>query len=709
MATISPERLEGIPEEDPSVLEDVSEAEREVWNRLSGLSANVRTSVRGALASRTADEARTQYEDLPADRQRAYRAQEGRSRAIRGELHEEHLRAIPIAFRAEVQISGATSICMLRFDPEELKKARIQTGANLKMFLGATADKVPGLSITDLPKGKKLSDVSFPTPAQQEAIEKLFGQYTDVRQVVSQGGVHEANVRTALLFVQDHPAEVAEVLQGTSAKADTEIAELKEKRVLLANIISLSKLQVRGDELNSSDIEAEDLKLDEDIRNLQSKSFGKEIQSRYLCSMTGAKAGSSKFSDVSIDATNAAQYLIPLQERRRTVVGVRSSYKQISDVLQTIRQQVVRAGLSAGTTLGKYVDTAGNVIPGSLDKNFASLVVADGIKAELNLPDSSEIDSQIAQKAAEKKAKGAKSLTGMEAVLAIYEKHFELQGSSRPREAARELFARNEVGRQEVQEALHVANKKEVFGEQDRVADWGKRQIKQVFLGSQETYMANLGQALGLGRYEGTGSFSLMRGTRRFFSPWAKWGARPAWGAMDYPQLLTAYYSLRESVSQGHLTNSAYVRSQRDEIIRLLSSKFIKKFVADFDANAMADNGGEDDAREGGATDQLRKSVQNALRNLYAGEAPEPYGSDAKTAVAEAATRTASVRKFIGRTTKKVVVGTLSATLGAAIGRGSAKNPISWPAKTIKGSARLGLGALKGFWAWGTRPAKVFG
>ncbi|MDD5469597.1 MAG: hypothetical protein PHO92_02235 [Candidatus Peribacteraceae bacterium] len=101
--------------------------------------------------------------------------------------------------------------------------------------------------------------------------------------------------------------------------------------------------------------------------------------------------------------------------------------------------------------------------------------------------------------------------------------------------------------------------------------------------------------------------------------------------------------------------------------------------------------------------------VQDKLFSwLDSGEVPESVKGSVDTKIAYAFKPIADRKarsEWVRHPVKKLVGGTAS----ALIGRGSAKNPISWPAKTIKGSAKLGLGALKGFWAWGTRPAKVFG
>ena len=283
--------------------------------------------------------------------------------------------------------------------------------------------------------------------------------------------------------------------------------------------------------------------------------------------------------------------------------------------------------------------------------------------------------------------------TGREAVLEVFQMEFEKSEHLSPdaaRMAARKLYAENRIGRHEVQTIQDTVRRQEVTGEQRGWMAESLRPIdraKEVLFGREEAFVCNLAESPAVEVPKGAGNGRFLRGTHRL-GMWRKSGARPAWGGLKFPQLIVAFCGLRVSIKQKHVGNTPYIRTQMEELSRLMARDIAHSHVHGLDVTEAT----EEQKKSLVATDEGEK-FQEQLRLAMTGEIPPMYASDVSAAVSYASSKTGRVRKTVGRSIKKTVTVPFKYLV---------KEPTKFVAKNmIAAPIRNGWNKLKQFWHWG--------
>jgi len=527
------------------------------------------------------------------------------------------------------------------------------------------------------------------TRSEAEEIARTYirtvSTYRDLPKQFASNGVSEMNVQTALVMAKQDPQAVLGLFGKSTEETEREIHQLKSKVQLVASLEALGQLSMESHEIGFGEIGDEIARITSDLRDLKAgaATFGQ--------SKVGKKLKEQGYSET--DPADKPEM------RKRLVDGQESLSKaqRYYDKIKSAMERVAHNARSSDVPLGsseKYFDaTTDHVKPSELRKELDPKIVADDMLKEFGLKSKEDLKKDIEAK--EKEAKdikdGKKAMSGSDAVLATYQKHFESKegGKLAPTEARRaaaELYARNSVGRQEMLLAKKTLDNPKIFKEPEGfLEEWTVQQARELWNGSQEAMVCHMAESPAIGMQKGAGGkhigpLGIFRGTNRLGFLWRKHNARPAWGSLEYPAVITAFYGLKKLVKDGELHNTAYVRAQRDELMRLLMTKFTKNLVKDFDLQEQP----EEVKKEVDALSQ--QHLQQNIRLALAGDAPSAYVTDVTEAAEFAKAKTGRIRKA-GR---KAVATTFQYAV---------KKPVVWlatePAKFLGRS-------LRKFWQWGT-------
>lgn len=353
---------------------------------------------------------------------------------------------------------------------------------------------------------------------------------------------------------------------------------------------------------------------------------------------------------------------------------------ELKRMIESVYRQIVRAGFERKDfphSLRSLFDEGEDEDNIMVDDAQLSTVTnptnfAEEWKADLNLKTFEEYEKEF--KEAEEKLKklaeeGVTGVSAPEAVRAVYQAYFTSDDGGglspgRAEDAARQLYAENEVGALEVEVAKKAIDMMLGYGPPKRDGNIllpTKEYLKGWAVGSSRSYIKNLAESIGVGG--------------RFYPAWEEI-------AGDRPKLLIAYHALQESIKRGYLPDTREVRHELTNISILLL-KASERDVTDMRQRHEFSKGNGENPNE---TKILRQSNERHMRYgfirsiLFRGIGDIPsdhygkgyYCDGIEHAINHARTQTGKWRRGIGTAAyapmKYLVVKPTAAIIGGTVG-----------------------------------------
>ncbi|MBT7009827.1 hypothetical protein HN960_05345, partial [Candidatus Peregrinibacteria bacterium] len=546
---------------DPRVDKAVTDVEKQVLKDIASVSVPVRESMYSVLLK----ESKLQHFDNDPTNRSAHERRASINASKRMSVSEELLAKEMEGKIKFPNIKFKEHKAELEFDirnPYMMDEKRTESEIITELTKTPPTNGIIFLNGTTMPIGQ----------AEQEAIAKKFlaeakkhRELKSLRAVFGADGVSEFNIQTALMLAAKQPDPVLGALRSQKNELEDEAEKIKANLNISGHLDSLEKTKPRGFDMGMNMDELED-----EVKNLAD-----DIK-------TGGQTSQTVLGQNSRRINLLARH-----------VELRKSFEYFTFVSNKLKAIYDNSNLIGVTSqaLNDLVSANGvDKTKINIEMNIGELV--QKIRTELALEDTAKYkqelkDNQEAVKKAEESA-----LSGREAVLVTYQMYFENEkglSASEARERARELYSRNAVGRKDMQVAQDSVDNPEVWNQPNtKIEDWTSQKGKELVEGRQETYVCNFAESpqIGIPKGRGTGkglTFKDNKGTKRLWITYRKNNARPAWGRLQYPQLITAYYGLRTMVQNGTLNNTGYVRSQRDEIMRILVREHSRRLTEEFD------------------------------------------------------------------------------------------------------------------------------
>lgn len=282
-----------------------------------------------------------------------------------------------------------------------------------------------------------------------------------------------------------------------------------------------------------------------------------------------------------------------------------SKTDDLKRMVESVYRQMVRAGFEQKDfphSLRSLFDEDedGVVVDAQLSTVTNPGHLAEECKADLNLKTVEAYEKEF--KEAEEKLKklaeeGVTGVSAPEAVRAVYQTYFTSDDGGglspgRAEDAARQLYAENEVGALEVEVAKKAIDMMLGYGPPRRDGNMllpTKEYLKGWAVGSSRSYIKHIAESIGVG-----GRF------------------HPAWEeiAGDRPKLLIAYHALQESIKRGLIPDTREVRHELTNVSILLL-KASERDVTDLRQRHEFSKGNGENPNE---TKILRQSNERLMR-----------------------------------------------------------------------------------------------
>ncbi|MBT3292641.1 hypothetical protein HN854_05350 [Candidatus Peregrinibacteria bacterium] len=653
---------------DPRVDKAVTDVEKQVLKDIASVSVPVRESMYSVLLK----ESKLQHFDNDPTNRSAHERRASINASKRMSVSEELLAKEMEGKIKFPNIKFKEHKAELEFDirnPYMMDEKRTESEIITELTKTPPTNGIIFLNGTTMPIGQ----------AEQEAIAKKFlaeakkhRELKSLRAVFGADGVSEFNIQTALMLAAKQPDPVLGALRSQKNELEDEAEKIKANLNISGHLDSLEKTKPRGFDMGMNMDELED-----EVKNLAD-----DIK-------TGGQTSQTVLGQNSRRINLLARH-----------VELRKSFEYFTFVSNKLKAIYDNSNLIGVTSqaLNDLVSANGvDKTKINIEMNIGELV--QKIRTELALEDTAKYkqelkDNQEAVKKAEESA-----LSGREAVLVTYQMYFENEkglSASEARERARELYSRNAVGRKDMQVAQDSVDNPEVWNQPNtKIEDWTSQKGKELVEGRQETYVCNFAESpqIGIPKGRGTGkglTFKDNKGTKRLWITYRKNNARPAWGRLQYPQLITAYYGLRTMVQNGTLNNTGYVRSQRDEIMRILVREHSRRLTEEFDIADIPE-----DVKKQADAEHQQKGFQKAVQLALSGDIPSAYQGAVSGAIEYSKKKTARKRRAIARATKWT---TWTHGLKPLVKGGSWKDPAAWPVNTAKAGGKAVVGTAKGIY-----------
>lgn len=649
----------------------VGDAGRHVMNNIGAVSADVRSALTSQTwfaamfpdrIQRTARqfkaEANNQITDVPARYRTGFERDAAHYRAERLAIPEHQLansrNAInivptqPVVLR-NISATNATGT-VVPVDIEIAPTATFWNNQTLNPnFQTTLAGMTPAMMVN---AGITVRGANFHhfTPEQTEAIATAYTavmmSFQNIARLFSSNGTSELNIQSALAIAQRHPEEVLAATSASSEEVNNAYNASLAKMQLFQAVTDLGAI-TRVDTIRSFTWATNEFnRLQTDITNIAN------FDTRPTADLS--QRGQDLINEGHSYATEPALILSELRAEVRAMTTVLNRFRQVAAALERVYAAARTANIVV-PAIEQYIDTTTNHINDAmLTAGIDPKIIADQLILAMNLVSREAIQKEIAD-ADEARTNFASSIPpGREAITRAYVVHFMHQGASETeaRIEAEKLYGLNAVGHSEWNVAKQTLEREDVLGQESRIMDWPKEQLKEWMYGSQESFICHIAESSAIGlQHEITNRFyspllvgprftRIMDDTRRFGFLWRKRNARPSWAAMDYHQLLTAFYAIRNATRSHDLPNSSYVRNTTDEIVRLLLDKFSVNFSHDFDT---PERRGLDAAHQ-------QKLLHDDIRLLIASDPPPEIANDVNSAIAYAKRETGKYRKWAGTT-----------------------------------------------------------
>ncbi|MDD5624063.1 MAG: hypothetical protein PHI23_05145 [Candidatus Peribacteraceae bacterium] len=693
MSTLTSDTVADFDSLDPRLNAGVSRVERDVWGRIKGDIGMTHDELE-KLIKKPRKEAR----QISAENAEHYQPEAIEAAALRAGVSEEALRqrgndvilpySVSIAGNGmgmtppypsplipiDVNVSFDVTCPALTLDSED----------QIKHFLWKfTPAELLTMGVHITPVAGIFSE--FTEQQCADLAHKLWGvilPFRGLQKSFRANGVSEANVQVAMELARHMPFDAVVALGKNVGEVEKEIEKTKGQSSLIQALHDLEGVSEESQNEDYSKVLDEQGKIQQDLTVLRAIVAPAIVAPQSEIAQRLSSAGTNLFTLVSSRKNKMIQ---SLSEEMARLEKERRHYDKAKTAIQRVYDQAKRAG--ENTDLDGYIDAGGKVKDVELKTSTNPKTLADKWRSDFKLASKEDCAAKLVKLEQEKKdiMEGKKALSGREAVLAVYQKHFEQNENMPPdqaRRAAHELFGRNAVGREEVEVQKHLINETpQVVPEMrqgwlyDHFKQEEWRSLKELALGREESFLCNIVESPQVGMNAA--------GTRRWWLLWAshKHKARPPWGRANYPQLVTSYFAIRDAARKGHLQSSDYVRGQLSELSHLLVSHYSRNLVRDFDSAPITD----EQRQELESLSESERS-QRQIRLLLTGEVPPMYASDVSGAIEYAAGQTAWKRRLAGRVAKGTVVQTVK--WGAVKPVKLAGKTIAWPFRKIAGLAR---------------------
>ena len=533
------------------------------------------------------------------------------------------------------------------------------------------------------------------TPSGKKLWQVLLRHNT--KTLLSDEQVSSINVEEATQLVLKN-AEVRKAIAppDTSLK-QTEMNELVEEKNIAAAIERLQSVDMPelGGIADWGAVGTKPLGIagvNDDISNLAAAVNGTPINMDSI-GVTGFDVS----ADPAIRSSQISSFNAQLRDKKRELEEINQKMQRYSSVLASVIEDIrtVEDRKASGSGMEVLAMFPGGIGAGvsPLDTAFTKArtpdVIANQLRTVLTLRSSaSEYDADIASRrtAIDNAGDNPDQLTGREAVLKVFDTHnrqVQRLDARRSEEATHTRYARNEMNKEEHDAKDEAVD--DLIGRDQRLGEKAGNIGHNIGHGSPQSIICKLAESDAIG--------ASTSGTRRI-----KWlggrgrDATPKWSELSYPRLITAYTAMRSlkdnTGSPIHLRNTTYYQNQMRIITNLLTSKHAEQVERDFAREPESE-----DQRQVRKGQGERNRKQRLVRLLMHNEVPSTYTERANSAIAEAAGRCNRVRRATAATYNWTKDFTVNRAKNVFLGEGSKLNPITYPARTVKGVG-------KGAWAF---------
>jgi hypothetical protein len=527
--------------------------------------------------------------------------------------------------------------------------------------------------------------------SQRDALAEKYGKaifpYLNARKLFSAYGTSEMNVQTALILANEHPQAVIDAMTKSAGHAEEERDKAFVKVQLFTSIESLASQVKHSHQLDYPNVDAEIAAINTDLNEVktggsfdttQVSEIGKKLRKR----------GSSITTDMKEIRKSLTDGLDALE-------GSIAKYETMESALRRIYQNAKKAGIET-EDITKYFNPDGSFKKDELKSTTDPKIIADELQRAFKMGDKNALkaDFEAKEHALHEIEHGVEPLSGREAILKAYEVYFQKQGQSpsAARKEALELYAENAFTRDIWRNAQNRMDRLSNSGKELQWMNWPGQQVKELLTGSQESFICHIAESPAIdlqrsmaARMYGPGKIFDATRTLGLFT--RKHEARPGWGAMNYDQLMIAYYALRNAARSGDIVNTPYFRSQRDMVARLLTEKHIKKLVKATDSMEL-----EKETREDLDLQNQQRKLSEDVQTMLEGEPPPAIQGKVTEAIDFAKRETGTNRKAIGR----MITGTAKKTVHYGV-----VAPAKVATKVVTAPFRMIGSAAKSFWKWG--------
>lgn len=516
-----------------------------------------------------------------------------------------------------------------------------------------------------------------------------------LRTLFSDQQVSSFNVETAIRLAKQNDNVRRSVVPPSPQQAQQQLTGLRQEQTIARVLDSMNSINIPTTTLpntaNWQEVQNSERQIRDDIDDVGALVPGDRHTLR-AASGGGVVRLSTNGNVAKTQQSNALDQLgSKLRELRELNAAYAQYASSLSSIIEAVRNTSARKGTPLPDIANMFTPGATTPIAAQFNQARTPQSIINDTQNVLQLQSSaSEYDSLIQdqQKVVEDANEGKNTLTGRDAVLKVYDEYYRrVRGldSRRAEEARQALYARNEQGREEGEARGEAVD--ELMGRQQGESVLNISNSAHEFThGRAEDIVCKLAETNEINAPT-QGTRSLIRlGARRN-------GAAPKWSALPYPRLMTAYAALKklseDSSSPIALRRTGYLRRQMDEITTLLADKYTEQVELDYGRITESDAEATERRAQG-----ERNRKQRLLRLLIHNPLPSTYEERATNAIEATASKVRRVRRGIasaGRATGRFVV---NRTKNVVLGEGSNANPLTYPAKGIKGFARWAVTPL---------------
>jgi hypothetical protein len=541
-----------------------------------------------------------------------------------------------------------------------------------------------------LPSG----DIFQPNQAMEAA--RRIASLMSLAAAVGHGGVSSPNAALAIDFARQLPLpELLKLAANDTTKIDEEIRKAEIKTTLIPLLERLNQYGAQ---------EVDDATADDQLKKIARDSStnmrdGQTVESDVMRELIPSPH--THAAATTLTAQQVAGYRSVLSSAKEKFQKIRDNYKKMQEVLGDLHRVLSVPGVTMPLAMTNRGVTSTGVSSLSLTTTLNPKDIVSELRTQMEVPATLSItdaNKTLEDLRKKKEESPGEKLAGADLVKKIYTTYFQRErglSESAAEKRAETMYAENALTRDEIKYAEEMVRTEEVVGRPpvegtDHVVNVGR----QALFGRDKSFVCNL--VSGINR-------NMVSGLSHFMGIAAPW-AHPKWGKGSAKNLMEAYYALRQAIRDGDVWNTHYVTKHMKAIQNeLVLPKYTNEL---WEAAAKMPK----EERDRLSALPVHERNLEIVKTLLGQDTPPEYLEGVKKGLSTARTWTAPVRKFVGRKIIKPVatftgnvLNPVARARNVFLGKGAGWNPLTWPARTVRGTGRAIGGFFGAIHNWGKR------